>query len=298
MAKTLSEVALATDTFFAWVQKTNYAINAISTECLTANTDANGALTVGNTQLNGIFTANTIAVGSALRGGNVQSSGPLTISSNTIINGSQANISANVTITGANVSIDGMVTTSANVTFRANSSYTLAFFTANTTAKIYQANVDTFIIHGNVSMTANLNVSNTIGANIFTSNTVNTTNANVANLVVTTLRVGTVSSSHRMDFDSAATIGTSAQLISTYAVGSKVGKLVISVQNDNANAFMATEILILNDGGTTYTTEYALLASNGNLGTFSANCNTTFVRVYMTPTVANTTVKIAKMLLS
>lgn len=88
MAKTITPINTATDTFNTWVIQANVVIDTISTECLTANNNANGGFVTGNSQLFGIFTANTIAVYDELRGGNVQSSGDLTIASNLTQNNS------------------------------------------------------------------------------------------------------------------------------------------------------------------------------------------------------------------
>lgn len=83
MAKTITPIDTTTDTFNDWVVATNTVIDTIATEVLTANTNANGAFVTGNSQLFGIFTANTVAVYNTLRGGNVQSSADLSVGSNT-----------------------------------------------------------------------------------------------------------------------------------------------------------------------------------------------------------------------
>lgn len=85
MAKTITEVDTATDTFEIWVNRTNEVINAVTNEVLTANTNANGAQVTGNSFLNGRLGANVIAVNNTLRGGNVQSTTVLTIGSNVAI---------------------------------------------------------------------------------------------------------------------------------------------------------------------------------------------------------------------
>lgn len=299
MAKTLSQVTVATDTFLAWVQKTNDAVNAISTECLTANSDANGALTVGNTRLNGIMSANTFAVITELRGGNVQSSGLLSITSNTNVTGGQMNVSSNLVLSAANLYVSGLLTTVANVTFKSNTTYNMMILTANSTAKAITANVDTFTIVGN------LVIGNATLTNVsITSASVNVLSGNTVNTVSVMGNTVTVGQGSLVNFHTGVTTvntqTTSVQLIDSYTIGYNTAKLLIEAKDQNANAWLATEMLILQDGalGTTYTTEYAILLSNGSLGTFSANCNTTHVRVYMTPTVANSTVKIVKMLIS
>ena len=88
MAKTITQINTTTDTFEIFVNRTNEAINAISTEVVTANNNANGAQVTGNSFLNGTFGANVVTVYNSIRGGNVQTSAALTIISNTVIGNS------------------------------------------------------------------------------------------------------------------------------------------------------------------------------------------------------------------
>lgn len=88
------------------------------------------------------------------------------------------------------------------------------------------------------------------------------------------------------------TSGTSAQLVDSYASATyRTSDYILSVKDNNANAFHSAKALILHDGGTTYTTIYGVVYSNTSLGTFAANANATHVRLYITPAVANTQVK-------
>lgn len=297
MAKSLSQVAIATDTFLAWVQKTNYAINAIATECLTANTDANGAVTVGNSFLNGIFSSNVVAV-ATLRGGNVQSSDVLSITSNAVFSGAQINASSNVYITGSNLHITGKTTTTGNLTFKSNSTFTVLTLTGNTTAKAITANADV-TISGNVSISQNVDSINFITANVATTNLTRSNNITANTTVTANIYIGNTSFYLYNDCVTINTTGTSAQLVTSYSIDYTTAKLLINVRDQNANSVLGSEILIINDGGTTvYSTEYAILASNGIISTFTSNANSTMVRLYATPTVANTTVKISRTLMN
>ena len=85
MTKTLVSVNTASDTFQGFVDKTNLIITALANEVVTANATANGATTVGNGFVIGMFGANTL-FGSTLRGGNLTNSGLLTITSNVLFN--------------------------------------------------------------------------------------------------------------------------------------------------------------------------------------------------------------------
>jgi hypothetical protein len=87
MARQVANVDIITDSFEVWLLQTNELLNAFSTEIITANTTVanTGNSTISRTaQLWGTFGANTIAVSTALRGGNVQTgnSANLVITSN------------------------------------------------------------------------------------------------------------------------------------------------------------------------------------------------------------------------
>lgn len=87
MAHNIVLVNKGTDTVDVWINRTNEMANTFTSEALTANNDANGAFVTGNSFLFGTFGANTLAVFTALRGGNVQTSNTLTIISNVFSNG-------------------------------------------------------------------------------------------------------------------------------------------------------------------------------------------------------------------
>jgi hypothetical protein len=103
MAKTITPINTATDTFNTWVTQTNTIIDTIATEVMTANVNANGAFVTGNSQLFGIFTANVVAVYNELRGGNVQATGALLITSDATVN------TGNFTM-GVDDSVPGLLT--------------------------------------------------------------------------------------------------------------------------------------------------------------------------------------------
>lgn len=97
--------------------------------------------------------------------------------------------------------------------------------------------------------------------------------------------------------NSVTTTGTTQQTIDSFSVSTyRAAKYVLSVKNNSANGYMATEIMVLQDDGTAYATEYAILSSNGSLGAFAVDANTTIARLLFTPTPANTTVKFSRQL--
>jgi hypothetical protein len=87
MTQTIVLVDKATDYFDNLVDKTNELANLVSNTVVTANSNANGSITAGNAQFTGIFSIATLGVGTALRGGNVQTAAELPISSNVYVTG-------------------------------------------------------------------------------------------------------------------------------------------------------------------------------------------------------------------
>lgn len=93
---------------------------------------------------------------------------------------------------------------------------------------------------------------------------------------------------------SADTIGTSAQLVDSFSqTDYSVAEYILRVKDTSigGNNTLATKVLLFHDGlGSVYNTEYATIYSNTLITSFSANANTTHVRLYVSPTVANTKV--------
>ena len=180
MARSVANVDILTETFEAWLLKTNGLLHSLSTEIITANSTWGYT---GNTsvprqgQLIGTFAANAVFVGETLSGGRANSTP-----------GSSATVSANLNIV-SNVNISAVTVNSA-----ANSRYTnTAFFEANvqangalvtivplgnTDARATELTVNTNTI---TVRTANLDVrSNTSFSAIRVVNDSTTTNTSIA----------------------------------------------------------------------------------------------------------------------
>jgi hypothetical protein len=92
MAKTSylgANVAVATDTFREWVNRTNQLVYDQGTIVFTVGAVAtpnstNHTITSGNGYVNGTFSANTVAITQNLRGGTVDTAAVLTVGSNTV----------------------------------------------------------------------------------------------------------------------------------------------------------------------------------------------------------------------
>lgn len=98
-----------------------------------------------------------------------------------------------------------------------------------------------------------------------------------------------------------ATIGTSAQIIDYWdKFVYRSADYTLTIQDDNANAFQASRLLVLHDGGSTnaYYSHYAVMWSNTSQGDFSANANSTHIKIYLTPTSANATIRATRGLIS
>jgi hypothetical protein len=78
MAISTANVNTTTDTFNDWVNKTNNVATIISNNCITANGSLSN--TIGNSYLNGSFSANTLIALDAIRGGNNTTANVLNIS--------------------------------------------------------------------------------------------------------------------------------------------------------------------------------------------------------------------------
>jgi len=212
LTKQISALDPYAQAFDIWLARTNELISAANTEFMTANTNANGSVTVGNVYLSGILYSTVLAT-SELRGGNVQSSDTLSVTSNVALG------------------------------------ETLNFSIGNTSVNV-QVNSSSLVIGGKTvePMLAQINVQTT---------------------------------------------GTTSQLVDSFQKTEYRGaEYILTVRDNAANNFHMSKALVFHDSGAdAYITEYGTMSSNNHLGILSANANTTHVRLYLTPTVANTQVK-------
>lgn len=157
MSFNITPINIAADTFQIWIDRTNECINALNNWTISANNDANGSVTTGNAYMNGIFSATTIAVFTELRGGNVQSSNTLNVTSNVSFTNTVffsntisstaniigATIIANTGIRGGNTGTAGPLFVSSNVYFTNTSTLsTLSTTTTGTSAQL----IDSFLL--------------------------------------------------------------------------------------------------------------------------------------------------------
>ena len=307
MAKSINSVVVATDTFSSLITKTNQVITAIGTEVITANNSNDGANTTGNTNLIGIFGANTIAVGTGIRGGTVNAAANLTISSNAIFVGTNTSFSSNLIITNSTTTVNAVMTIS-GPTLNVSSNAT---FNANVTMA-----GNRLVIGSNASFTganttlgsANTNIS---GNNFtITSNTINIT-SNAVNITSNTLFTGsievsnTITLSGDIEYGPAGVYGiqTSAANTSlgvtvgsplpvyTWAMADYKGADITSVVK-NGLTVRVSKFLAVTDGTNAFITEYATLHSPAaaNLGVYTITTSPTHVIINFTQTAINSSV--------
>lgn len=172
----------ATDTFASWINTTNALVYDMGTKVLTTttfiqpNTSVGGYVT-GNSQIEGIFSANTLTATTALRGGTVSTSGNLNVTSNTIFSDS------NLIQVGANTD---------NFNIYANNMYITSGITANTTKSVTISAANTNINAGGLFVKTDASFTGTrvdIDGSVFdvTSNTVYTAATLNANVDIITL---------------------------------------------------------------------------------------------------------------
>ena len=114
-----ANIATQTDTFGAWVDRTNQIVFDLSETVVTAQQNTVGGSTSGNVVITsnvynqdtqawvnstgGILQSNTIAVFNDLRGGNVQVSNTLYVTSNSNLSNGTVNVASNSTVNSITV---------------------------------------------------------------------------------------------------------------------------------------------------------------------------------------------------
>lgn len=276
MAKNFNQIVIATDTFAQWLQLSNQMANAYKNVVTTATNTA-GDTTSGNAFVSGIIGGNTVVVNYQMRGGTVDTAANLAVVSNVTFSGANSTLTSNVFVNSANLTVNANTFAITGVgggnaiTISTNSTFTNSVFISH----VLTLQGDTTVVNSSsfsnsVSVSGPISLSNTMS---FPDNTMGS---------------------------NSVTASTSAALIVDSFSGStfRGGKYVISVKDNGNSTFQMTEILLMHDDVTGYTTEYATLRSSANnLAIFSANLSGSTVRLWATPSVANSTYKVSKSLM-
>lgn len=302
MAKTISTVVIATDTFASLITKTNQLISALGNEVITANTSNDGANTTGNTNLIGIFGANTVAVGTSIRGGTVNAAANLTVSSNVSFSGANAGFSANVSITNGATSINSTAMYITGPTLSVGSNTT---FSGNVTATGTKLTIGSNVVFTGTNTDITSNNTTIAGTNATIESTNLTIAADAVTVTSNTEFNGpiTVTSTATLDGDIVfGTLGKQTGVVNTN-IGATTGSPIevytwlkssyklgdITSRVGNTTATRASKILVATNGTDSYMTEYAVLnaPTTANLGLYTVTSNTTNVILNFTPYVAN-----------
>lgn len=94
---------------------------------------------------------------------------------------------------------------------------------------------------------------------------------------------------------STTTSGTSAQQLDTYSTSTYAAvEYIVSVADSSTNNYYAAKVLTTHDTVNAYISEYGVIETNTSVGFFTANIDSSTVRLYFTPTVSSSTVKITR----
>lgn len=130
MTITLTPVNTTTGHWQDLYNLTNAIVTAFAQNVVTADASANGSSTVGNTFISGTVGIVTLGVGT-LRGGNVQSSGTLTLGSNVSLNTAFSFISGNAIVNSTTISVGNVVVNTSSIKID-DTVYTSIDLTTNT----------------------------------------------------------------------------------------------------------------------------------------------------------------------
>jgi hypothetical protein len=212
-----------------------------------------------------------------MRGGTVDTAANLAVVSNVTFSGANSTLTSNVFINAANATVNA--NTFAITGIGGGNAITIV---TNSTATNTRMFATTFYLQGNSTFinTASFSNSVTVTGPVNVSNVINFSDNSIGSNSVT---VSTATASIVDSFSGSAYRG---------------GKYVVAIK-DNANStYQMTELMVMHDDTTGFTTEYATLRSvANNLALFSANLSGTTVRLWATPAVASSTYKISRNLL-
>ena len=234
MARSIANLDVLTETFGAWVTRTNGLLDAFSNEVVTANTTL--GVTGTNTtpryaQLVGGLYTNAITISDVLRGGNSTTVSTLNIFSNSTITGNNILLKSNSTITAIAITANSTVTNSTitgdNFSVAANTIIYGSSLSATANSTITAANI---VLRSNSSITnfQVINSNTNIGAtnlSVAANSTFNgavtfngTFNSNVSINVANAINAGNTTITGFINASSTANIGGAVTARSTLTV--------------------------------------------------------------------------------
>ena len=283
MSRNFNQIVIATSTFGDWLELSNKMANAYANVVTTAANSA-GDTTTGNAFVAGVFGSTILTANASVRGGNVDVAANLNIISNVYVVASNSAFECNVYVNAANAafntntfSINGLGGGNA-VTISTNSSITNSIF-----------------ISHYLNITGNTRVTNTASFSNSVSITGALNTANLQSFVTATNAILSTSGANTVTHGSSGDVLVDSFSGSTY----RGGKYTISVKDVGGSTYQMTELLLMHDGSTGYTTEYATLRSSAtNLAVFSANVDGTTVRLYSNSQVSSSVYKLDRTLIA
>jgi len=274
MARQINSIDTSTDTFQSWVDMTNEIVDFCNTEVVSVN--STGTFVTGDGYVNGHFGSNLFST-AVLRGGNNTTLAVLTIETNTFITGSRLYL-GNSTV---NSTINSLSVSWANSTLTSNIGASGAVFgnsVINTTAISVGSNV--------VINTSSVFVGNSTANAVVNSSSLNITDVNHSSFTTNT-----------------NSSGSPFVIDSFLSSAFRSGQYTVSIKDTStsANAYQVSQLLVTHVTDNAFVTEYGIITTNssvGTLGVFSANANSTHVKLNFVPSVANTTVKGSRILIT
>jgi hypothetical protein len=187
------------------------------------------------------------------------------------------------------------------ITTEENLSYKSFTYTANTNQTLFAGTDDYGVVMGTgirgtqvflngVLLTANTDY--TIPSTSSVSLSSGTANNDI--VVITTISPASTFIDITSTTTSNSYISTSGaeQVVDSFAMGAyRTAKYIVQI-TDNANSqYQSSEVLLLHNNSTVQVTEYASLTTDITLGTIDADISANIVRLKVTPTWANSTIK-------
>jgi hypothetical protein len=283
MSKNFNQIVIATDTFAQWLRLTNQMANAYKNVVTTATNTA-GDTTAGNAFISGTIGGNTVVVNYQMRGGTVDTAANLAVVSNVTFSGANSTFSSNLFVNSANLTVNTSTFSITGVgggnavTISSNSSYTNSVLISHVlTVQGNTTVVNSTSFSNSVTVIGTLRSSNTQSFITATNAILSTAGANSINLP-----------------------NSSPGIIDSFSGSAyRGGKYIVSIKDNSNSTYQMTEIMMIHDDVTGYTTEYATLRSTANnLALFSANISGTTVRLWASPSVSNSTYTLNRDLMS
>jgi len=255
---------VSANNFFDEANLVNKIIDFIANEALSSNSGAGGGATSAGNGFNiGIFGSTTL-VANTIRGGNV--------------------VTTTVLYLGSNVNANGNVYINGNLAINATT-----FYVGNSSANTYvdQLNIKIAGVNSNLQInTASISLGNS-SVNTFINSTSLSLGSALANATINSVGIFFDGASLQATLPaiSSNTTGAGTFVIDSFPLAQYRACEYTITANDlaNPNNYQLSKVLVLHNGGGAFTTEYALIVSNSNVGTWSGAVNTSSAILQFTP---------------